>query len=81
MVVRPSQPLRAAVKENLLDGIIVDELPRGSVHTLYFRANNSPKDYDLEIEVPNHAYERLGLAPGKEVTVSLKMSAIHVIPE
>ncbi len=81
MVVRPSQPLREAVKENLLDGTVMDELPRGSVHTLYFKLNSSPKDYDLEIEVPNHAYERLGLAPGKNATVSLKMSAIHLIPE
>ncbi|MDO8692225.1 MAG: ABC transporter ATP-binding protein [Dehalococcoidia bacterium] len=81
MLVRPSQPLRAAVKENLLEGVIIDELPRGSVHTLYFHLKNSPEDYDLEIEVPNHAYERLGLGPGKEAIVSLKMSAIHVIPE
>lgn len=81
MVVKPSQPLRQAVKENLLDGVMVDQLPRGYAHTLYFKLEASPQDYDLEIEVPNHAYERLGLAPGKAITVSLKMSAIHVIPE
>jgi molybdate transport system ATP-binding protein len=81
MIVRPDQPLRGPVKENLLAGIIVDELPRGSIHTLFFRIQDSPKDYDLEIEVPDHAYQRLGLYPGKEVTVSLKMSAIHIIPE
>lgn len=81
MVVRPSEPLRAAVKENLLHGVLVDELPRGSFHTLYFGIDSSPKDYDLEIEVPNHAYQRLALAPGKNLTVSLKMGAIHVIPE
>ncbi|MDP2726010.1 MAG: ABC transporter ATP-binding protein, partial [Dehalococcoidia bacterium] len=39
MVVRPAQPLRAAVKENLLAGVIVDQLPKGSVHTLYFKIN------------------------------------------
>ncbi len=81
MVVRPSQPLRAAVKENVLEGTIVDTLSRGSTHALYFKVSGSPQDYDLEIEVPNHAYERLGLAAGKAVTVSLKMSAIHIIPE
>lgn len=81
MVVRPSQPLRAAVKENLLEGTIVDTLSRGSTHALYFKVSGSPQDYDLEIEIPNHAYERLGLAAGKSVTVSLKMSAIHIIPE
>lgn len=81
MVVKPAQPLKEAVKENLLDGVIVDQLPRGSVHSLYFRISSSSQDYDLEIEVPSHAYERLGLAAGKAVTVSLKMNAIHIIPE
>ncbi len=81
MVVKPAQPLREAVKENLLRGTIVDQLPRGSVHTLYLKLMASAQDYDLEIEVPNHAYERLGLEGGKAITVSLKMNAIHVIPE
>ncbi|MFQ6058502.1 MAG: ABC transporter ATP-binding protein [Anaerolineae bacterium] len=82
MILRPDRPLKQAVKHNLLRGHIVSHIPRGATYELFFKAHNltSERDYDLEIQVPNHVYQRLGLAVGAEVTVSLKKSAIHVLP-
>ncbi len=82
MIVRPDRPLREGVKENLLPGVIVGEIPRGDHYSLFFkiRSVETGKDYDLEISIPWHAYVRLGLGVGKEVVVSLKKSALHIIP-
>ena len=82
MIIRPDRPLQDRVKENLLPGVIVGEIHRGSHFTLFFkiRSVETGKDYDLEISIPWHAYVRLNLGVGKEVTVSLKKSALHIIP-
>ncbi|MCL4458518.1 MAG: ATP-binding cassette domain-containing protein [Chloroflexi bacterium] len=82
MLIRPDRPERSAIKENQLEGRIVEEVPHSSSYTLLFALGEDPplsSDYDLEIELPSHAYQRLGLRPGKRVTVSLKKSAIHVM--
>ncbi|MBI2304944.1 MAG: ABC transporter ATP-binding protein [Chloroflexi bacterium] len=80
MLIRPDRPLRSGVRENILHGDIVHEVARGSVYTLYFRCQGSPDHYDLEIELPSHAYWRLNLEQRKAVTISLKKSAIYIIP-
>ncbi len=82
MIVRPDRPLRVDIRENIIQGRIVGEIARGVSYTLFFKATSfeSGRDYDFEILIPIHAYWRLGLHIGKEVAVSLKKSAIHVIP-
>lgn len=83
MIIRPDRPLREGIKENLLSGIIVQEIHRGTYWTLFFKVSSveTGRDYDLEISIPLHAHTRLGLGAGKEITVSLKKSAIHIIPD
>jgi hypothetical protein len=39
------------------------------------------RDYDLEILLPHHAWQRLGLAVGQAAAVALKRRAIHVLKE
>ncbi len=82
MIVRPDRPLRENIRENLLQGRIVGQVSRGSHYTLFFKVlpDRTGRDYDLEILLPLHAHQRLGIAVGREVTVSLKKSAIHLIP-
>ena len=36
--------------------------------------------YNLEIELPDYVYFRLGLDRQKEATISIHRSAMHVIP-
>jgi molybdate transport system ATP-binding protein len=83
MIVRPDRPVREGIKENLLTGVIVREIHRGNHYSLFFKATSveTGRDYDFEISIPVHAYWRLDLKVGKEVMVSLKKSALHIIPE
>ncbi len=82
MIVRPDRPLRPGLRENVLDGRLVREIDRGATHTLFFKADElSGRDYDLEILLPHHARQRLGMTVGQAMAVSLKRRAIHVIPE
>jgi molybdate transport system ATP-binding protein len=83
MIVRPDRPVREGIKENLLTGVIVREIHRGNHYSLFFKATSveTGRDYDFEISIPAHAYWRLDLKVGKEVMVSLKKSALHIIPE
>jgi hypothetical protein len=70
------------VRENQLRGQIVAEIGQGAAYVLFFKIGSRQggyHDYDLEIHVPRHAYERLNLAAKREWTVSLKKRAIHVI--
>ncbi|MCP4518817.1 MAG: ABC transporter ATP-binding protein [Delftia sp.] len=79
-VVRPDQPLRPILRDNLLHGRLARAIDRGAMHTLFFKGEGaSARDYDLEILLPHPSWQRLGLAVGQAMTVSLKKSAIHVL--
>jgi len=83
MVIREDQPLKANLKENILQGRIVGEVPGGPTYLVFFKVDGAPEEaaYHLEIQLPSHAYHRLNLAQRKEVRLSLKKSAIHVFEE
>lgn len=83
MIVREDQPLKANLKENTLRGRIVGEVPSGATYLLLFKVDgiDDRATYDLEIQLPSHAYHRLNLAEKKEAWISLKKSAIHVFEE
>lgn len=80
MIVRPDRPLRPGLWENVVDGRLVRQIDRGAMHTLFFKADGlGERDYDLEILLPHHAWQRLGLKVEQAVAVSLKRSAVHVL--
>ncbi|VVB85498.1 Trehalose/maltose import ATP-binding protein MalK [uncultured archaeon] len=74
MVLRDDRPLGKAVQENIFSGKISEIIPKGMSYLLFVEG-----DFDLEIEMPVHAFERLDLRVGKPIKISLKKSAIHVI--
>ncbi len=76
MVVREDRPLKKAVAENLFSGEITEIISKGATYLLFVDG-----DFNLEIEIPSHAFERLDLKQGKIIRVSLKKSAIHIINE
>lgn len=78
MIVSPSHIPRERTHENAMKGKIMDEVPRGIMHTLFFQIEGSGGEYDFEIHIPSHSYNKLQLAEKKDITVSLKKSAIHV---
>lgn len=81
MLLRADRISGQQVKENQLDGRVVREIAHGSSVTLFFKVSglSSAKDYDLQIDVPSHVYQKLDLTTQKDWTVSLKKSCIHVL--
>jgi molybdate transport system ATP-binding protein len=76
MVVREDRPLGKAVAENLFSGKITEIISKGATYLLFIDG-----DFNLEIEMPSHAFERLDIEQGKIIRVSLKKSAVHIIKE
>lgn len=79
MLIRPHRQVGAAVRENLLDGVVVQLLPEGAFGRVFLRCTED--EYDLEMLLPRHVLERQELGVGSPVRVSLKKSAIHLFPE
>ena len=76
MVLRENKPIRGAVAENLIKGRITEIVPKGASYLLFMDGN-----IPLEIEIPSHAFEKLGIEVGKIIRASLKKSAVHIIRE
>ena len=84
MIVRPDRALSKAVEANVFQGRILSANRQGAVYQLEFLVDKEtqPTDtYDFVIRVPAHAYERLGLSVGREISVSLKTPAIRLMPK
>lgn len=81
MFLRPDRASGEQVRENQLEGSIVQEISHGGSITVFFKAAAlaNGKDYDLQIEVPAHVYQKLNLNREKEWRVSLKKRYIHVL--
>jgi hypothetical protein len=66
----------------MVECTLVRQIDRAATHSLLFKAHGvSQRDYDLEVLLPQHAWQRLKPVVGQPTAVSLKRSAIHIIPE
>lgn len=74
MVLREGRSLGKAVAENIFSGKITEIVSKGATYLLFIDG-----DFNLEIEMPAHAFERLCLKAGRTIKVSLKKSSIHII--
>jgi molybdate transport system ATP-binding protein len=82
IVVRPDRPLRPSLSDNVVGACFVREIPLGTTHRMFFKAEgDSQRDYDIEIVLPHHAFQRLALSIGQSVHLSLKANAIHLLPK
>jgi molybdate transport system ATP-binding protein len=76
MVVREDRPPGKALEQNIFSGTIIEIIPKGATYLLFIDG-----DFNLEIEMPVHAFERLCPEVGKIIKVSLKKSEIHIIKD
>jgi molybdate transport system ATP-binding protein len=76
MVVREDRPLGKAVASNIFSGKITEIISNGATYLLFIEG-----DFNLEIEMPSHAFERLKIKHEQIIQLSLKKSAIHIIKE
>ena len=82
MIIRPDRPLKAGLDENMVACTLVRQIDRAATHSLFFKAHGvTQNDYDLEVLLPQHAWQRLKPVVGQATAISLKGSAIHIIPE
>lgn len=81
MIVRRDRPSHLGPPDNSLCGRVVEETIKAETYILHLRLAGSSEPYDLEIELPGYVYHRLGLDVDKDVQVSIRPSALHVIPE
>jgi len=86
MIVRPDRLPHLPPPENPFCGTVVQEALQAEAYVLRFRLADSPAcpagsaaPYDLEIELPDYVYFRLGLDHQKDATISIHRSAMHVI--
>jgi molybdate transport system ATP-binding protein len=87
MIVRPDRLPHLPPPENPFCGTVVQEALQAEAYVLRFRLADSPAcpaggaaPDDLEIELPDYVYFRLGLDRKKDATISIHRSAMHVIP-
>ncbi len=87
MIIRPDRPVRAAIRENQLEGRITDQLPGEALRTLWVELPRPPESSTaepaprLEVHLPNHAFQRLDLATGATVRLSLKRTGVRVLTD
>jgi ABC-type Fe3+/spermidine/putrescine transport system ATPase subunit len=77
LLVRPGSEPHVAPRSNLVRGRIVREVAAGAFHTLFVRLEDG--ELELEVDVPAHPYEVMGVAARRDWEVSLKRSALHLI--
>ncbi len=79
MVLRPGEPLREPVRDNLTRGEIADRYQRGGCHTLLVQlGGDGPR---IEVDIPNCAFRDLDLEVGQPVRLSLKKAAVWYLPQ
>ena len=82
LLVRSGERTHAGARRNLLPARIVREVAQGAFHTLYMRLEppvRPDRDYDIEVDVPTHPYEVMGVAQRRDWVVSLNPGALHLI--
>jgi molybdate transport system ATP-binding protein len=79
MIVREDRLPGLPPPENPFAGTIVEEALQAEAYVLRVQLPGSAAPYDLEIELPDYVYQRLRLQRGKEITISLHRSAMHLI--
>jgi molybdate transport system ATP-binding protein len=79
MIKRPDDDYSG--RPNVLSGVIVDETVGSDQYRLFVSLPGSSAPYDLQIELSGYTYFRLGLDRTKEIEISIRPDALHIIPE
>jgi len=81
VLLKPDRPARPPADENVLSGTVVGQRLLGGAVSLAFRVDDAAGDgVMLEVELPVRSVERLGVAVGRRWSISLRRSAMHLVP-
>jgi len=78
MIIREGKPVKDSLKQNILEGKILDTIDRGGYHMVYFETTQGKIRF--EISIPNYAFRNLDLSIGKMVRIALREESLWVIP-
>lgn len=70
-MLKPGQPVREALKNNVFSGLIVSAFSLPEYCLIYFKLDGSHREYDFEIKLPPYLRERHNLYAGKKTSVAL----------
>jgi ABC-type sulfate/molybdate transport systems ATPase subunit len=83
ILLRPERFAADAARDTVVTAAIVDEIPHGASHTLFFRlaGDVSPRGYDVEVDLPSHPYEVMGVRDRRLWALAFPRDAVHVMPD
>jgi ABC-type molybdate transport system ATPase subunit len=77
MIIREGKPVKDSLKQNILEGEILDITEKGRYHLVYFQTMEGKILF--EISIPNYAFRNLNLSMGKRVTIALREESFWVM--
>ncbi len=85
ILLRPERHAGEDVRDTALAAVIVDEVAHGASHTLYLRVDGDGRAAaagmpDIEVDLPSHPYEVMGVGRQRHWTLVLPRAALHVMP-
>jgi hypothetical protein len=79
-IIKEGQPLRDPLKDNVIAGTIASVVPFPEYCMIYFKSDDSRREYDFEIKLPPYLKDRHDLFPGKAVRIAFWEPNIIVFP-
>jgi len=81
ILLRPERHPAEALRDTALTAEIVSEEAHGAAHTLFFRLPGADEvPHDVEVDLPSHPYEVLGVRERRVWTLVFPRPAVHVMP-
>jgi ABC-type Fe3+/spermidine/putrescine transport system ATPase subunit len=77
MIIREGKPVKDSLKQNILEGEILDITEKGRYHLVYFQTMEGKIPF--EISIPNYAFRNLNLSIGKMVRVALRDESLWMM--
>jgi ABC-type Fe3+/spermidine/putrescine transport system ATPase subunit len=78
LLVRPERLEVQRLRDTVVTAAIVDEIAHGASHTLFFRLDGNASLGDVEVDVPAHPYEVLGVGRQRRWALTFPRDAVHV---
>lgn len=80
LMIRRPEDATFADRPNLMRGGVIEETIVAETRRLWVRLAGSSRRWDLEIDLPEYTYYRLGLDENKEIEMYVRPDRVHVLP-
>lgn len=80
LMIRRAEDTTFADRPNLMRGSVIEEAIIAETRRLWVRLAGSSRRWDLEIDLPEYTYFRLGLDDKKEIDMYVRPDRVHVLP-